>query len=248
MLDLFQRTLSPFQAEIVRKIYASHAPVPNNPTNFVATSQDFSSLKGRRHVFLSGGVPDKSIIPLLAERMGDSQKTLMLRNNRYNNAMLPAHLFLDKLAIPYTTAIFPTSTPKGASQVANVLGISEHQAIKTIIFETDKAERILVMVGGDQNVISGHLKKAADSRNIQLANPEVVLQTTGYQVGSIPPFSWQPEGFRSFLDLDMLNQPILAVGAGVWGNEILITPDNLVRASQAIMINLTDREKPVFLP
>ncbi|NJD57936.1 MAG: deacylase [Anaerolineales bacterium] len=162
--------------------------------------------------------------------------------------MLPAHRFLDNLAIPYTTAIFPISTPKGASQVANVLGISEHQAIKTLIFETDKAERILVMVGGDQNVVSGHLKKAADSRNIQLANPEMVLQTTGYRVGSIPPFSWQPEGFRSFLDLDMLNQPILAVGAGVWGNEILITPGNLVRASQAIVINLTDREKPVFLP
>jgi hypothetical protein len=44
----------------------------------------------------------------------------------------------------------------------------------------------------------------------------------------------------------MLNETILAVGAGVWGNEILMTPANLVNASQAIVVNLTDREKPIF--
>ncbi len=160
--------------------------------------------------------------------------------------MLPAHNFLDRLHIPYSIASFPPSTPKGASSVAIALGLSEHQAIKTLVFETDKGEQVLVMVGGDQNVISGHLKKVIGSRNIQLASPERVIETTGYKIGSIPPFSWQPDGFRSFLDSDMENQPILAVGAGVWGNEILITPDNLITASKAIVVNLTNRELPIF--
>jgi Cys-tRNA(Pro)/Cys-tRNA(Cys) deacylase len=102
------------------------------------------------------------------------------------------------------------------------------------------------MVGGDKNVISGHLKKAVGSRNIQFAIPEVVFQTTGYQIGSIPPFSWQPEGFRSFLDQALTEEAILGVGAGVWGNEILITPENLIKASSATVVNLTDREKPVY--
>jgi Cys-tRNA(Pro)/Cys-tRNA(Cys) deacylase len=130
--------------------------------------------------------------------------------------------------------------------VAIALSLKEHQTIKTLIFETDKDERVLIMVGGDQNVISGHLKKVLGSRNIQLASPDKVIQTTGYQIGSIPPFSWQPDGFRSFLDSDMLNETILAVGAGVWGNEILISPTNLVIASRSMVVNLTDREKPVF--
>jgi len=160
--------------------------------------------------------------------------------------MLPAHNFLDHFHIPYTVAIFPPSTPKGASSVAIALGLSEHQAIKTLVFETDKGEQVLVMVGGDQNVISGHLKKVIGSRNIQLASHERVIETTGYKIGSIPPFSWQPDGFRSFLDSDMLNQSILAVGAGVWGNEILITPGNLIYASKAIVVNLTNRELPIF--
>jgi Cys-tRNA(Pro)/Cys-tRNA(Cys) deacylase len=160
--------------------------------------------------------------------------------------MLPSHIFLDRLHIPYICRGFPPLTPKGASSVAIALGLKEHQTIKTLIFETDNDEQILVMVGADQNVISGHLKKIVGSRNIQLASPDKVFQTTGYHIGSIPPFSWQSDSFKSYLDLDVMNESILAVGAGVWGNEILISPSNLVHASRAIVVNLTNREKPII--
>ena len=36
-------------------------------------------------------------------------------------------------------------------------------------------------------------------------------------------------------------------GAGQWGEEIMIMPGDLVRASRAILVNLTDRDKPVHL-
>ncbi|MFZ2097538.1 MAG: YbaK/EbsC family protein [Anaerolineales bacterium] len=160
--------------------------------------------------------------------------------------MLPSHAFLERHKIPYRVANFSPETPKGASSVAIALGLKDHQTIKTLIFETNKNERLLVMVGGDQNVVSGHLKKAVGSRNIQLASPERVVETTGYKIGSIPPFGWQPEGFRSFLDLDMMNETILAVGAGVWGDEILISPVNLLIASRAMVVNLTHREKLIL--
>ena len=39
-----------------------------------------------------------------------------------------------------------------------------------------------------------------------------------------------------------MEEPVLGVGAGVWGEEILITPANLVRASNGIVVNLTRRE------
>ncbi len=162
--------------------------------------------------------------------------------------MLPAHSHLDQLGIPYSTAQFPIQTPKGAANVAAILGLNAHQAVKTLIFETDQGEQALIMVGGDQNVISGHLKKAMGSRNISLASPATVIAVSGYQIGSIPPFSWQPVGFRSFLDLALTMEITLAVGAGVWGNEIFITPVDLIRACSARVVNLTNRELPVFPP
>ena len=159
---------------------------------------------------------------------------------------LPSHLYLDNLGIPYEARNFPPETEKGAANVAHVLGFSERQAVKTLIFQVDTGERVLVMLGGDQNAISGNLKKAIGSRNIKMAEPEIVKQTTGYVIGSIPAFGWQPEGFRSFLEASLMNEPILGTGGGQWGEEIMITPENLVKASHAIVVNLTERDKPVI--
>ena len=159
---------------------------------------------------------------------------------------LPAHQYLDERNIPYEARSFSAETEKGAANVARVLGFSERQAVKTLIFQMDTGERVLVMLGGDQNAISGNLKKALGSRNIQMAAPEVVKETTGYVIGSIPAFGWQPAGFRSFLEASLVKEPILGTGAGQWGEEIMITPEDLIKASNASVVNLTDREKPVI--
>ena len=79
-----------------------------------------------------------------------------------------------------------------------------------------------------------------------MASPETVREVTGYAIGSIPAFGWQPPGFRSFLEASLVKEPILGTGAGQWGEEIMITPENLIRASNGIVVNLTDREKTVF--
>jgi Cys-tRNA(Pro)/Cys-tRNA(Cys) deacylase len=162
-----------------------------------------------------------------------------------NSSKLPSHIFLDEHNIPYERKSFPPETEKGAASVARVLGFSERQAVKTLIFQVDTGERVLVMLGGDQSAISGNLKKAIGSRNIRMADPAVVKDTTGYVIGSIPAFGWQPPGFRSFLEASLLHETILGTGAGQWGEEIMITPQNLIRASNAIVVNLTDRDKPV---
>ncbi len=156
---------------------------------------------------------------------------------------LPAHLHLEKHGIPYEVRSFPPETEKGAANVAKALGFPERQAVKTLIFQAvETGECVLVMLGGDQNAISGNLKRAIGSRNIRLAPPEVVKEVTGYAIGSIPAFGWQPEGFRTFLEATLMNEPILGTGAGQWGEEIMITPENLVKASGAIVANLTERE------
>jgi Cys-tRNA(Pro)/Cys-tRNA(Cys) deacylase len=159
---------------------------------------------------------------------------------------LPPHEFLERRGIAYEARTFPPDTEKGAANVARALGFREHQMVKTLLFQTGKGERVLVMIGGDRSAISAHLKKALGDRNIQMATPEAVKETTGYEIGSIPPFHWQPAGFRSFVDEALTRESVLGVGAGVWGNEILITPQNLVRAASAIVVNLTERDRPVL--
>ena len=160
---------------------------------------------------------------------------------------LAAHHHLDMLGIDYEAREFPAGTEKGAANVARALGFDEAQMVKTLIFEAGNGERVLVMVGGDKSVVSGHLKRAIGNRNIKMASLDAVHEVTGYEVGSVPPFHWQPRGFRSFLDVELLSYERLGVGAGVWGQEIILTPDDLVRACDAIVLNLTDRDRPVSI-
>jgi len=155
--------------------------------------------------------------------------------------------YLDERQIPYEHKSFPSTTEKGAANVARALGFRERQMVKTLVFESDKGEAALIMVGGDQSAISGHLKKVLGSRNISMCNPERVIEITGYPIGSIPPFHWQPSGFRTFLEASLINEEVLGVGTGCWGEEILIKPQDLIRASNAIVVNLTDRDKPATI-
>ena len=154
---------------------------------------------------------------------------------------LPAHEFLDQRGIPYQKLSFSPETSKGAASVAGALGYQPEQMVKTLIFESGAGECVLVMLGGDKNAVSGHLKRAIGNRNIRLAAPETVYNVTGYQIGSIPPFHWQPAGFRSFVDDVLMQEDVLGVGGGVWGEEIMIAPDRLVEASGATVVNLSHR-------
>ena len=145
---------------------------------------------------------------------------------------LPAHRFLEERGVPHQRASFPADTPKGAASVARALGYAEAQMVKTLIFETGAGDHALIMLGGDKSAISGRLKRALGSRDIKLANPATVKEITGYEIGSIPPFHWQPPGFRSLVDACLMDETVLGVGAGVWGQEILIAPPDLVAAAR----------------
>ena len=154
---------------------------------------------------------------------------------------LPAHKFLEQRAIPYRRLRFPAETEKGAANVARALGCAKSQMVKTLIFETAAGECALVLLGGDKNAVSGRLKRALGSRNIRLAAPETVKAVTGYEIGSIPPFHWQPPGFRSLIDACLMQEAELGVGAGVWGEEIMITPANLLLACNGEVFDLSGK-------
>ena len=70
---------------------------------------------------------------------------------------LLARKFLDDLGIQHQEATFPTDTVKGAANVAVALGYAQAQMVKTLLFETSADERVLVMLSGDRNAISGNL-------------------------------------------------------------------------------------------
>ncbi|MBC8279421.1 MAG: YbaK/EbsC family protein [Chloroflexi bacterium] len=167
---------------------------------------------------------------------------MSLTSNENQSPNLPAHIFLDQRQVPYEKLRFSPETERGAAHVARALGYSESQMVKTLVFESGAGENVLVMLGGDKNAVSGNLKRAIGSRDIKLAAPEKVIEVTGYAIGSIPPFHWQPPGFRTFIDSCLMDEKVLGVGAGTWGEEIMILPAELARVTEATVLNLSSRQ------
>ena len=158
---------------------------------------------------------------------------------------LPAYTFLDEHQIPYQRLTFSQETEKRAAKFAQALGYSESQIVKTLVFESGAREQVLVMRGGDKNAVSGNLKRAIISRDIKLASPEKVIEVTGYAIGAIPPFHWQPPGFRTFIDTILINdEDLLGVGAGTWDQEIMILPAELAWITGATVLNFSIKQSP----
>jgi len=157
------------------------------------------------------------------------------------NLYLPVYKYLDEKNIEYKKVSFPVITDKGASNVAKALKLSEEQIVKTLIFEVVLTkEKILIMVASNKFAISKNLKKIIGSKDIKMASIDDIYKTTGYIVGSIPPFSWQPKDFRTFVDQGLMSKQLLGVGTGQWGEEIIIKPTDLLKASNAKIVNLTE--------
>ena len=157
-----------------------------------------------------------------------------------NETTLSSHKYLDERNLEYKKISFPISTEKGATNVAKILGFREQQIVKTLIFEVVQTkEKVLIMIASNKSAISGNLKKIIGSKDIKMESLDDVQKTTGYIVGSIPPFSWQPLDFRTFIDKALMSEEQLGVGAGQWGEEMIIKPEDLVNASNAKIVNLT---------
>ena len=93
-----------------------------------------------------------------------------------------------------------TETPsqKTISQVAEFLGTSPVQCIKTLVFKADD-EFVVVLARGDHDINEVKVKHVTDATIIDLASPEEVKELLGCDIGSIGPVNL-PDSIRVFAD------------------------------------------------
>ena len=66
--------------------------------------------------------------------------------------------------------------------------MDEHAVIKTLVFETDAREPIIVLMHGDREVSTKNLARALGVKTVTPATPDGANKHTGYTVGGISPF------------------------------------------------------------
>jgi Cys-tRNA(Pro) deacylase len=96
--------------------------------------------------------------------------------------------FLKQKSIPYEPYFYEYEEKGDTSQTARELGIDEHSIIKTLVFETDSKEIIIMLQHGDLSVSQKELTRQIGVKSIEKCDEKKAQNATGYQFGGTSPF------------------------------------------------------------
>jgi Cys-tRNA(Pro)/Cys-tRNA(Cys) deacylase len=150
---------------------------------------------------------------------------------------IPAIEYLREKGIPFDIKTFPEDTEKGSLSIARVLGVDPRTVVKTLVLKGSSKKFYICLTGGDSTLDFDLLKRATGERDIAMASPKEILEQTGFRVGAIPPFAIKNE-LPVFIDETLAQCETLYVGAGRFGNEILLSPDNLLKATNGVFAGI----------
>jgi Cys-tRNA(Pro) deacylase len=100
----------------------------------------------------------------------------------------PATAFLDTQGVSYEVHRFDYVEGGGTKHSSEVLGVDEHQVVKTLVFEDEAKQPMLVLMHGDRRVSTKALARQLGRKTISPCAPEVAQRHTGYLVGGTSPF------------------------------------------------------------
>ena len=122
---------------------------------------------------------------------------------------------------------------KGGSAVAaRELGVDEHAVIKTLVFEDDGKNPLLVLMHGDRQVSAKSLARTLGVKTITPCTPETANKHSGYQVGGISPLGTRKK-LPVYIEETILGLSHIYVNAGKRGLLVEMKPGDLVALTEA---------------
>jgi Cys-tRNA(Pro) deacylase len=139
------------------------------------------------------------------------------------------------LGLAVVTRRFPEGT-KTAQDAANAIGVAVGQIVKSLVFAVD-GEIVMAYVSGANQLDEKRLAAAAGGSKCSRVDADAVREATGFPIGGVPPFGHSTQ-LRVFVDPDLLQYGEVWAAAGTWNDVFPIAPDDLVRASGAVITDL----------
>ncbi|WP_316153155.1 aminoacyl-tRNA deacylase [Cupriavidus sp. BIC8F] len=100
----------------------------------------------------------------------------------------PATQYLRKHGVAFGEHPYDYVEHGGTGESARQLGVPEHDVIKTLIMEDERAQPMVVLMHGDCSVSTKNLARQASRKSVQPCKPEVAQRHSGYMVGGTSPF------------------------------------------------------------
>lgn len=119
--------------------------------------------------------------------------------------------------------------------MALALGVKENQTVKSLVLKTKEGDFTIFVLPGDKKMDWKLIANKLNTKKVEFAKPEEVLQLVGCEVGCVPPFGHLSE-VPIYMDRDLLKKDMVYFNPGVHDKSFKVKAWDLRKLCNAKMI------------
>ncbi len=147
--------------------------------------------------------------------------------------------FLEQLGIPFELRTYEVDPGDlSALAVAKKVGMPPEQVFKTLLTSGGPGAYVFAVIPGDAELDLKKLARAAGLRKAEMAPLKDVQPLTGYIRGGVTVFGAK-KAYPVFVDETALLFDRISVSAGARGAQLILRPEDYLRAAEAQTADLT---------
>ena len=151
--------------------------------------------------------------------------------------MTPATAFLKARGIAFTEHSYEYVEHGGTAVSAESLGVPEHEVVKTLVMQDERALPLIVLMHGDRKVSTKNLARQAGVKRVEPCKPDAAQRHSGYQVGGTSPFGTRKR-LPVYMERSILELPQIYINGGRRGFLVRISPQDLLRTLQPQLVDV----------
>jgi Cys-tRNA(Pro) deacylase len=148
----------------------------------------------------------------------------------------PATALLKRAKVAYTEHVYDYVEHGGTEESSRQLGVPEHQVIKTLVMQDERAQPLIVLMHGDRQVSTKNLARQIGAKSIEPCKPEVAQRHSGYQVGGTSPFGTKRD-MPVYVESTVLALPSICINGGRRGYLLGMEPRVLIDLLDAKVVS-----------
>ena len=152
-------------------------------------------------------------------------------------ATTPALEAIAAAGVPHR--VVRTDRASSAEESARFQGIETHQLLRTIVVRRGEDDYLFILVPAGRRFDWPKLRELLGVRRMTLPDAEEARAVTGYERYTITPFG-ATRAWPVIADAAIIGEPVVSIGGGVRGVNIHLAPADLVAATSATVVDVTE--------
>ena len=140
----------------------------------------------------------------------------------------PAIRVLRKEKAAFEEHLYAYEERGGTAVSARELDVPEEIVVKTLVFEDERGNPLIVLMNGGDHVSTKNLARTLGRKTIQPCKPEIAQKHTGYQVGGTSPFGTRKR-LPIYMESRIRDLDKVYINGGKRGFLVSLHPDELIR-------------------